>query len=81
MASDLFHMLPGALVVEMVYGATGGLAVAIVSFADGGERCKAEHVVNARGWRAVKAYGRRTRVAPGRRVEVFKVSRKGATGS
>ena len=82
MASHLFQMMPRALVVEMVYGATGGLAVAIVSFADGGDRCRAEQVVNAMGWRAEKAYSRRTRGAPGRRVEVFtKVSRKGATGS
>ena len=74
MASHLFQMMPRALVVEMVYGATGRLAVAIVSFADGGDRCRAEQVVNARGWRAEKAYSRRTRGAPGRRVEVFKVS-------
>ena len=67
--------------VEMVYGATGGLAVAIVSFADGGDLCRAEQVVNAMGWRVEKAYSRRTRGAPRRRVEVFKVSRKGATGS
>ena len=76
MVSDLFQMLPRALVVEMVYGATGRLAVAIVSFADGGDRCRAEQVVNARGWRAEKAYSRRTRGAPGRRVEVFTKSRE-----
>jgi hypothetical protein len=78
LAKDLFHMLQGVLVVEVVYSDQGRINVVIVGFEHQEDRCRAEQVVNATGWRAEKAYSRRTRGGPGRRVVVFKVSRQGA---
>ena len=77
-ARDLFHMLQGVLVVEVVYNDRGRITVVMVGFEHAQDRCRAEQVINDTGWRVEKAYSRRTRGGPGRRVEVFKVSRKGA---
>ena len=78
LAKDLFHMLQGGLVVEVVYNDQGRTNVVIVGFEHQGGRCRAGQVVNATGWRAEMAYMRRTRGGPGRRVVVFKVSIQGA---